>query len=519
MTRGFYATTPIYYVNAEPHIGHTYTTVAVDTLARYHRMKGETTFFLTGTDEHGEKIAEAAAREGVSPQEIADRYSGAFRSAWEEIGFSYDRFIRTTDPDHARVVQAILQKVHDAGQIDFREYEGLYCVGCERFLTERDMVNGLCRDHERAPEPRRESNYFFRMSEHFEWLVQYIHDHPDFIRPERYRNEVLGMLREDSGLGDLSISRPRSRLDWGIELPFDRDYVCYVWFDALINYLTAIGYPDGEHFETLWANAEHLIGKDILKPHGVFWPCMLRAIGLEPPRHVSVHGYWNVDDRKVSKSLGNMVSPLAMREKYGFDAFRFFLLREMVFGLDSEFSEAALAGRINADLANNLGNLVSRTLNMTGRYCGGAVPPAGETGPQERVVVDAAAGAVAAVDEHLLRNEFHRALEAIFAFTGEVNRYLEERAPWKVAKAQEDGWEAHVQQTLHTSCEALRIAALLLAPFLPDTAPRILERLGQEGAPADARLPEAAAWGGLAAGAPVSKGAPLFPRVELEESG
>ncbi len=245
---------------------------------------------------------------------------------------------------------------------------------------------------------------------------------------------------------------------------------------------------------------------------------MLHAIGLEPPRFVNVHGYWNVDDRKVSKSLGNMVSPLAMREKYGFDAFRYFLLREMVFGLDSDFSEAALAGRINADLANNLGNLVSRTLNMTGRFCAGAVPKAGEAGAQERLVIDSAAEAVAKVDEHLLRNEFHRALEAILAFTGGVNRYLEDRAPWKVAKEKHDGWQQNVEQTLYTSCEALRIAALLLAPFLPDTAPRILERLGQADALVGARLPEDAAWGGLAAGSPVSAGEPLFPRVEREEA-
>jgi methionyl-tRNA synthetase len=246
---------------------------------------------------------------------------------------------------------------------------------------------------------------------------------------------------------------------------------------------------------------------------------MLRAIGLEPPRHVNVHGYWNVDSQKVSKSLGNMISPLAMREKYGFDAFRYFLLREMVFGLDSDFSEAALVGRINADLANNLGNLVSRTVNMTGRFCDGKVPPPGSPGEQEGLVTAAAASAVAKVDEHLRRNEFHRALEAVFAFTGEVNRYLEERAPWKVAKEKTDGWQEHVEQTLYTSCEALRIAALLLAPFLPETAPQLLERLGQPGALAEARLPDAAAWGGIAVGAAVSKGAPLFPRVELEKEG
>ena len=248
MSRVFFATTPIYYVNAEPHIGHTYTTVAVDTLARYHRLCGERTFFLTGTDEHGEKIAEAAEQRGITPQQVANQYSEAFCATWRQLGFSFDRFIRTTDPDHVRVVQGILQKLWDQGEIDFREYEGLYCVGCERFLTERDMENGLCRDHERAPERRREANYFFQMSRYFGWLTEHIEKHPDFIRPERYRNEALGMLRDASGLGDLCISRPKSRLEWGIELPFDRGFVCYVWFDALVNYLTGIGYPDGADF-------------------------------------------------------------------------------------------------------------------------------------------------------------------------------------------------------------------------------------------------------------------------------
>jgi methionyl-tRNA synthetase len=515
MSDTFYATTPIYYVNAEPHIGHTYTTVVVDTLARYHRLAGERCFFLTGTDEHGEKIAEAARESGTTPQAVADRYSGAFRGAWEGLGFSFDRFIRTTDPDHVAVVQEVLQKVHDAGEIDFREYEGLYCVGCERFLTERDMVDGLCRDHEREPERRKESNYFFKMSAHFEWLVDHIKQHPDFIRPERYRNEVLGMLREDSGLGDLSISRPKRRLEWGIELPFDRDYVCYVWFDALINYLTAIGYPDGPDFQRFWGAAEHFIGKDILKPHAIFWPTMLRAIGLPPYRHLNVHGYWNMDTRKVSKSLGNMVSPLVMRDRYGFDAFRYYLLREMTFGLDSEFTEEGLVARINADLANNLGNLVSRTLNMTGRFAGGAVPEPGPGGAPETAVADAAAESAARVDERLRRREFHRALETILAFADTVNRYLEERAPWKVAKQKAPGWEESVATTLYTSCEALRVVALLVAPFLPDTAPRILERLGIPEALAGARLPDdAARWGVLPPGTETSKGAPLFPRIE-----
>ena len=518
MSHAFYATTPIYYVNAEPHIGHTYTTVVVDTLARYHRLAAEQTFFLTGTDEHGEKIAEAAHESGVTPQAVADRYSAAFRGTWKELGFSYDRFIRTTDPDHREVVQGILQKVYDAGEIDFREYERLYCVGCERFLTERDMRDGLCRDHERAPERRKESNYFFKMSAHFDWLIDHIKEHPDFIQPQRYKNEVLGMLREDSGLGDLSISRPKERLEWGIELPFDRNYVCYVWFDALINYLTGIGYPDAPEFERLWGAAEHFIGKDILKPHAVFWPCMLRAIGLPPYRQLHVHGYWNMDTRKVSKSLGNMVSPLVMRDRYGFDAFRYYLLREMAFGLDSEFTEEGLVGRINSDLANNLGNLVSRTLNMTARFAAAAVPEPGASEAAEQAVADAAARTAETLDAHLRRCEFHRALEAVFAFADTVNRYLEDRAPWKVAKQKAPGWEQSVATTLYTSCEALRVVALLVAPFLPDTAPKILERLGIPNALADARLPDdAARWGLLEPGTPTSKGAPLFPRVELEE--
>ncbi len=518
MTGAFYATTPIYYVNAEPHIGHTYTTVVVDTLARYHRLAGDKTFFLTGTDEHGDKIAEVATETGATPQQVADRYSATFRSTWEELGFSQDRFIRTTDPGHVETVQKILQKVHDAGAIDFREYDGLYCVGCERFLSERDLVDGLCRDHERAPERRREANYFFKMSDHFEWLVEHLHAHPDFIQPERYRNEVLGMLREDSGLGDLSISRPKSRLEWGIELPFDRDYVCYVWFDALINYLTGIDYPDGADFQTLWASAEHFIAKDILKPHAVFWPCMLRAIGLPPPRRVHVHGYWTVEGRKISKSLGNTVPPLEMKQHYGFDAFRYFILREMAFGSDSDFSRKALATRVNADLANNLGNLLSRSLNMTARYAGGTVPEPGKSGPGEQAVCDAAARTAEQVDAQLRRCEFHRSLEAIFGFCAEVNRYLENCAPWKLAKDKPQGWEDKLATTLYTACEGLRVASLLLAPFLPETAPRVFERLGIPGALADARLPDdAARWGGLPPGATTLQGPPLFPRLELED--
>ena len=517
MSNAYYVTTPIYYVNAEPHIGHTYTTVIADTLARYHRLCGERTFMLTGTDEHGDKILEVANARGVTPALVADDYAKQFRETWDQLGIAYDRFIRTPAPDHPAGVQKILQKVHDAGEIHFKEYEGLYCVGCERFLTDRDMVDGLCRDHERAPESRSESNYFFDMGKHFAWLAEHIEQNPDFIRPERYKNEVLAMLSEESGLGgELCISRPKERLDWGIELPFDGNYVCYVWFDALINYLTGVGYPDGADYETFWSAAQHVIGKDILKPHGVFWPCMLHAIGVPPARHLNVHGFWNLDDRKVSKSLGNLISPLVMDEKYGFESFRYFLLREMVFGQDSNFTEELLVARINADLANNLGNLVSRTLNMTGRFADGAVPPAGEPEAPEREVMESAARVTAEVDGHVRALRPQRALESIMGLVDATNRYLELREPWKAAKdpARANG----VPTTLHTCCEALRITAVLLSAFLPKTSEEILSRLGLEGEFERTTLPELADWGGVVVGAPTRKGKPLFPRVELPDA-
>jgi len=511
----YYVTTPIYYVNADPHIGHAYTFCVADTLRRHHALSGRAAWLVTGTDEHGDKIAEAAAEAGTTPKAFSDAVSARFRSTWEELDLGADRFVRTTDSDHVRNVREILGRVHAAGWIELRDYEGLYCVGCERFLTERDLEDGLCRDHERAPELRRESNYFFLMSRAFDWLRSHIEENPDFIRPRRYCNETLAMLRDASGLGDLSISRPRSRLEWGIPLPFDEGYVCYVWFDALISYLTGAGWPDDPAFAARWESVEHLIGKDILKPHTIFWPIMLRAIGLAPPRHVSVHGYWNVEGRKMSKTLGNALGPLEMRERYGFESFRYAVLREMSFGLDADLRHAALVERVNADLANGLGNLVSRTLNLTERFTGGRVPePVPEAvGEPERTLealVREAAPRAHALTEKL---ELHRALEEIFRVVAEANRLMELRAPWKAAK--ESGGEPVVRTTLHAACQALHSTALSLAPFLPATAAEILARLGREGALASARLPDdAARWGAVPPGSPTRKGAPLFPRLE-----
>ena len=504
----FYVTTPIYYVNAPPHSGHAYTTIVADTVSRYHRLAGHKTYFLTGTDEHGDKIAQAAARAGETPQAYADRISGMFRETWTRMGLRFDQFIRTTEARHKRVVQAILQKIHDAGDIYFSEYGGLYCVGCERFYTEKEAVDGKCPDHQTPLEYVKEQNYFFRMSKYQDWLIRHIQEHPDFIRPERYRNEALGFLREP--LEDLCISRPRSRLEWGIPLPFDDRYVTYVWFDALINYASALDYPDGELFRTFWPVAQHLIAKDILKPHGIYWPTMLRAAGIPVYRHLNVHGYWLMDEAKMSKSRGRVLSPLELADKYGLDALRYFLLREMAFGLDANFGEEALVGRLNADLANNLGNLLQRTLGMVGRYLESRIPPLGEAvtdgdrGLQR--AADALGGRVAAAMEAFA---FHKALEAIWEFLDVANRYIDGQKPWELAKR--DGQA--LSRVLGFTCEALRLVGLHLYPFMPPTAEKIWARLGIADSLAEARLSAAGRWGAVRLET-ARAGQALFPRIE-----
>lgn len=503
-----YVTTPLYYVNAEPHLGHAYTTLIADVLRRFWRARGREVFVLTGTDEHGDKIAQAATAAGVTPQAHADRVSGLFRSTWDSVGFGYDHFIRTTDAYHVAYVKKVLAAVHAKGDIYFASYAGLYCTGCERFYQERELVGGLCPDHRTPPIEIAEENYFFRMGAYQDRLRQTLETQPDLIFPDGYRNEVLGLLRDP--IGDLCISRPKVRVPWGIELPFDDRYVTYVWFDALLNYRSAL---DHLGRMDLWPHAHHLIAKDILKPHAIFWPTMLMAAGEPLYRRLLVHGYWQMAEGKMSKSLGNVVRPLDMQARFGMDSFRYYLLREMAFGQDSDFSESAMITRLNADLSNGLGNLASRVLAMQQRYFKGVLQPLAPTAADEALRA-AFVTARRELDQHVEQMAFHRGLEAIWRALDHANKYVVEMAPFTLAK--DPAQLPRVGAILHELCEALRVTAQLVAPFLPDTAARLFAFLQL---PAEQLAALDLAWGtAFTPGHVTQKPEPLFPRIEVAEA-
>ena len=505
--KNFYITTPIYYVNDAPHIGHAYTTVLADILTRFHKILGHQTFFLTGTDEHGQKVQQAAAKRGVSPQEHVDEFNLRFKSLWQKLDIEYDYFIRTTDADHKEFVRECLQKLYDKGEIYSKEYEGWYSVGEERFFTEDELVDGKDPISGRPVEWLKEKNYFFKMSAYQERLIKHIQDNPEWILPDYRRNEILGFLRQP--LNDLCISRPKARLSWGIPLPFDEDFVTYVWFDALVNYVSAVrnrAFPNGDK---IWPATFHLIGKDILTTHCVYWPTMLMALEIPLPEHVLAHGWWMISGSKMSKTSGTGVNPMDYMEHYGVDSFRYFLAREMVVGQDCTFSHEAFTRRINSDLANDLGNVLNRVHRLVLSNFGGVLPGASTLGEAETELIRAAEKVRANVMEWVPQVKLSLVVEEIMSLVRAVNRYLELKAPWKLAK--DEALRGELATVLYVAAEAVRLALCLLWPVMPSKSVEGLRMLSFEfKGVADI------AWGRLKGGEKFGEGKPLFPRIEEE---
>ena len=503
----FYVTTPIYYVNDRPHIGHAYTTILADVLARYHRLRGVPTRFLTGADEHGQKVQQAAEKAGITPQQHADATVVRFQELWQKLGITHDDFIRTTEARHKIVVQKLFQDLYDRDEIYRAEYDGWYCVPCERFFMEKDLDNGACPDCKRAVERIRETNYFLRMSKYQDWLIQYIQDHPKFIQPDFRRNETLGFLRKK--LTDLCVSRPKSRLSWGIELPFDKDFVAYVWCDALTNYISAVGYlSDDAMFKKWWPASYHLIGKDILTTHTVYWPIMLKAMGVEQPESVFAHGWWLMGDAKMSKTTGNVVDPMAFADQYGVDAFRYFLMAEMVLGQDASFTEDAFIRRCNADLANDLGNMLSRLMKMIGAYTAGLIPEPGAPGEDELQLKAAALAAAETMESSIDAMRLDLGLGAVANVVREANRYLERKQPWTLAKQAD---KQPLNTVLYNAAETLRIVSGLLFPVMPGKMAELRLGLGIQEATPDIRSLKK--WGLLKPGTAIGAMQVLFPRI------
>ena len=502
-----YFTTPIYYVNDQPHVGHAYTTVTTDFLARWHRSDGHETYFLTGTDEHGEKINTAATEASQDTQAFVDRVSQRFRDAWQALNISQDDFIRTTEDRHKQVVHTFLQRVYNKGDIYFGEYEGLYSVGQERYVGEDELIDGKLPEDRDPPILRREGNYFFRMEKYRNWLREFLESNPEWIHPTGYRSEMLGLLREP--IGDLSISRPRERLPWGISIPWDNAHVVYVWFDALINYVSALGYPEDHRFQTFWPHAWHLIGKDILRQHAVFWPTMLKSAELPLPERILVGGYLSgADGRKMSKSLGNVLDPFELADRYGTDAVRYFLLRILPYGNDGNAGAEGLIERYNADLANDLGNLMSRSLTLVNRHLNGTIN-APQPGSAEHGVQEHAERLADSVRALILEMRLNDALEEILQFVRRLNRYFNDQQPWALAKNPDD--HKRLETVLYTAVEGLRLTAILLEPAMPGKCSTLLSAIGSQ--VQDVR--DGALWGLTPPGTVVDSNPPiLFPRID-----
>ncbi len=510
----FYITTPIYYPSDRLHIGHAYTTTIADALARYHRLAGEDVLFLTGSDEHGQKIQRRAAEQEIKPKEYVDRIVATFQDLWRRLNVSYDDFVRTTEPRHHKVVQEIFRKIYENGDIYKDEYEGWYCMPCETFWLERQLVDGKCPnpDCRRPVELLREESYFFRLSKYQDRLLEHIKTHPDFIQPASRRNEMIKFIEQ--GLEDLCISR--TTFDWGIPVPIDAKHVIYVWFDALSNYLTGAGWlQDETKFAKFWPADLHLVGKEIVRFHTIIWPIMLMAAGLPLPKTVFGHGWLVLEGEKMSKSKGNVVDPVALIEEFGADAIRYFLLREISFGADGNFSRSALIQRINSDLANDLGNLLYRTSAMLEKFTGGRVPEPASPSGLDRELISLAERTVAEVDADIRGLEINAALAAIWRLIGRANKYIDETAPWNLAK--NEGTRKQLHTVLYNLAEVLRIVALEIFAFVPTTSARIWHQLGLEGSPDKHSLAECR-WGLYPAGRVVRREPPLFPRIESEDA-